>query len=117
MYSDNSSSNSSGKTLEKSDDLKRIVATLNKNYSRLQQKYKINELSIIGSYARGEQTENSDLDIMVDFQEPIGWEVVDLRDELEELLGIPVDLILKAGVIQRRRLYNGILEDAVYVKA
>ncbi|MCK4268923.1 MAG: nucleotidyltransferase family protein [Methanogenium sp.] len=121
MYSDNSSgnsfSNSSSKTLEKSDDLKRIVATLNKNYSHLQEKYKINELSIIGSYARGEQTKNSDLDIMVDFQEPIGWEVVDLRDELEELLGIPVDLILKAGVIQRRRLYNGILEDAVYVKA
>jgi len=57
MYSDNSSgnsfsnsfSNSSGKTLEKSDDLKRIVATLNKNYSRLQEKYKINELSIIGT--------------------------------------------------------------------
>jgi len=108
---------SSGKTSEKSDELKRIVATLNKYYSQLQQKYKINELSIIGSYARGEQTEKSDLDIMVDFQEPIGWEVVDLRDEIQKLLGLPVDLILKAGVIQRRRLYNGILEDAIYVKA
>jgi len=114
------SAKSSGKTRkksEKSDELEKIVATLNENYSLLQQKYKINELSIIGSYARGEQTENSDLDIMVDFEEPIGWEVVDLRDELEELLRLPVDLILKAGVIQRRRLYNGILEDAVYVKA
>jgi len=39
---------------------------------------------------------------MVDFQEPIGWEVVDLRDELEELLGMSVDLILKAGVIQKK---------------
>ena len=117
MYSDNSSGNSFSKTLEESDYLKRIVATLNKNYSHLQQKYKITELSIIGSYARGEQTKNSDLDLMVDFQEPIGWEVVDLRDELQELLGMPIDLILKAGVIQRSRLYNRILEDAVYVKA
>ncbi len=108
---------SSNKTKEQSKDLKRIVASLNKNYSHLQQTYKIHELSIIGSFARGEQTENSDLDILVDFYEPIGWEVVDLRDELEELLGLPVDLILKAGIIQRRRLYNGILEDAVYVKA
>jgi len=90
---------------------------LNKNHSRLQQKYKVNEISIIGSYARGEQTENSDLDIMVDFREPIGWNVVDLRDELEELLGLPVDLILKDGVMQRKKLYDGILEDAVYVKA
>jgi len=90
---------------------------LNKNHSRLQQKYKVNEISIIGSYARGEQTENSDLDIMVDFREPIGWNIVDLRDELEELLGLPVDLILKDGVMQRKKLYDGILEDAVYVKA
>ena len=111
------SDNSTGITLERSDELNRIVALLNKNHSRLQQKYKVNEMSIIGSYARGEQTETSDLDIMVDFREPIGWNVVDLRDELEELLGLPVDLILKDGIMQRKKLYDGILEDAVYVKA
>jgi hypothetical protein len=54
---------------------------------------------------------------MVDFREPIGWNVVDLRDELEELLGLPVDLILKDGIMQRKKIYDGILEDAVYVKA
>ena len=111
------SDNSAGITLERSDELHRIVALLNKNHSRLQQKYKVNEMSIIGSYARGEQTETSDLDIMVDFREPIGWNVVDLRDELEELLGLPVDLILKDGIMQRKKIYDGILEDAVYVKA
>ncbi len=102
---------------EKAKELKRIVTTLNTNFIPLQSKYSIKELSIIGSYARGEQTETSDLDIMVDFKEPIGWEVVDLRDDLEELLGHKIDLILKAGIIQRKRLYKGILEDAVYVKA
>jgi hypothetical protein len=100
----------------KKRELQRIVAIINKNYSPFQQKYNIKEISIIGSYARGEQTEESDLDIMVDFKEPIGWEVVDLRDELEELLGIKVDLILKAGIMQRKRLYFGILEDAIRVK-
>jgi uncharacterized protein len=101
----------------KKRELERIVATLNKNYLSLQQKYNVKEISIIGSYARGEQTKESDIDIMVDFKEPIGWEVVDLRDELERLLGIKVDLILKTGIMQRKRLYSGILEDAVHVKA
>ena len=54
---------------------------------------------------------------MVDFYEPIGWEVVDPRDYLEKGSGINVDLILKAGVMQKERLYSGILEDAIYVKA
>jgi len=98
-------------------ELQKIIAILNKNYPFFQQKYNIKEVSIVGSYARGEQTEESDLDIMVDFKEPIGWEVVDLRDELERLFGIKVDLILKAGVMQRKRIYAGILEDAIYVKA
>ena len=105
------------KTNEKTEELKKIVATLNTNFIPIKTKYNIKELSRIGSYARGEQTETSDLDIMVDFKEPIGWEVVDLRDDLEELLGHKIDLILKAGIIQRKRLYKGILEDAVYVKA
>lgn len=54
---------------------------------------------------------------MVDFTEPIGWEVVDLREELENLSGLKVDLILKAGVKQRKKIYAGIVEDAVYVQA
>ncbi|WP_048152564.1 nucleotidyltransferase family protein [Methanolacinia paynteri] len=76
----------------------------------------IKEPGIIGSYARGEQTEDSDLDIMVDFNKPTGWEVVDLRDDLEKLLGLNVDLILKAGIKQRKKVFDGIKEDAVYIK-
>ncbi|MFA5398705.1 MAG: nucleotidyltransferase family protein [Methanomicrobiales archaeon] len=112
-----SSSTVSKKTIEKAEELKKIVATLNSNFIPLQTKYNIKELSIIGSYARKEQTDKSDLDIMVDFQEPIGWEVVDLRDDLEELLGLKVDLILKAGIMQSKKRYKSILEDAIYVKA
>ena len=96
-------------------ELSEIIGVLKTHYPRFQQKYHITEISIIGSYARGEQTEDSDLDIMVDFTEPIGWEVVDLREELENLSGLNVDLILKAGVKQRKKIYAGIVEDAVYV--
>ncbi len=105
------------KNFERKDELNRIVTLLNKNYQSFQEKYNINEISIIGSFARGEQTEESDLNIMVDFTKPIGWEVVDLRDELEKLPGMKIDLILKAGVMHRKQLFSQILEDAVYVKA
>jgi len=100
-----------------SEELKRIIAKLNENFDILRQEYKIKELSIVGSYARGEQTEDSDLDIMIDFDEPIGLEVVDLRDKLEEILNIKVDLILKPGIMQRKKLYHCMLEDVVHVKA
>ena len=102
---------------EKREELQTIVATLQSGFIPLQRKYHISELSIVGSYARGEQTETSDIDIMVDFREPIGWEVADLRDELEALLGLNVDLILKGGVIQRKQLYKSITEDAIVIQA
>lgn len=98
-------------------DLQEIVGIIREHYPAIQQKYNIAEISIVGSYARQEQTDKSDLDILVEFNEPIGWEVVDLKDDLEKICGIQVDLILKAGVIQRKQVYAGILEDAVYVKA
>lgn len=103
--------------LSESEELKRIIAKLNENFDILRQEYKIKEISIVGSYARGEQTEESDLDVMVDFDEPIGLEVVDLRDKLEEILKIKVDLILKSGIMQRKKLYHSMLEDVVHVKA
>ncbi|MDD4126425.1 MAG: nucleotidyltransferase family protein [Methanomicrobium sp.] len=109
--------NESGRAEERKAQLERIVKTLKENYAHLEKDYGIKELSIIGSYARCDQTDDSDLDIMVDFYEPLGWEVVDLRDELEKILGISVDLVLKAGVVQRKLVFDGILEDAVYVKA
>lgn len=113
----NSGNREHSTTKEKSDELNRIVAALDKNYDYLREKYNIKELGIIGSYARGEQTGDSDLDIMVDFNKPIGWEVVDLRDDLEKLLGLHVDLVLKSGIKQRKKVFDGIKEDAVYVKA
>ena len=97
--------------------MNRIVTALDENYDNFQKKYNIKELGIIRSYARGEQNGDSDLDIMVDFNKLIGWEVVDLRDDLKKLLGLHVDFVLKAGIKQRKKVFDGIKEDVVYVKA
>lgn len=50
-------------------------------------------MGIFGSYARNEANENSDLDILVEFENPIGLDFVSLADELEETLGIKIDLV------------------------
>lgn len=55
-------------------------------------------IAIFGSYGRGQQTKDSDIDILVDFNKPIGIEFIDLADELERILRIKVDLVSRNGV-------------------
>lgn len=51
-------------------------------------------IGIFGSFARGEQTDSSDLDILIDFEEKINLiELIGLEQELSELLGLKVDLV------------------------
>lgn len=56
-------------------------------------RFKLRRLALFGSYARAEQTETSDVDILVDVDPSIGIEFVTLADEIEELLGLPVELV------------------------
>ena len=70
-------------------------------------------MAIFGSYCRGEQTESSDVDILVDFQRPIGIEFIDLANELEKLLKIKVDLVSKNGV--KPQYFKHIEQDLNYV--
>lgn len=75
-----------------------IKETLKINKDRLATKYGLSIIAIFGSYGRGQQTAESDVDILVDFKRPIGVEFIDLADELEGLLKIKVDLVSKNGV-------------------
>ncbi len=62
-------------------------------------KYKAKEIGIFGSYVRGTRQPQSDVDILVDFDEyPSLLEFVGLEDELSEALDIKVDLVMKSGV-------------------
>lgn len=95
--------------------LEDIEAILRKHKEELRERFGVRSIAIFGSYARGEETELSDVDILVEFERPVGWEIVDLRDYLEELLGLPVDLITKNAAMSRKGLWEHIREDLVYV--
>lgn len=70
-------------------------------------------MAIFGSYSRSEQTELSDLDILVEFTESIGVRFIDLAEDLENIVGFKIDLVSKKGVQQK--YLKTINSDLVYV--
>jgi predicted nucleotidyltransferase len=78
----------------------------------LREKFKIKNIGIFGSYAREEESEKSDIDILVEFYAPIGWEFIDLKEFLEEILGKEVDLVTVRAL--KPQLKDSILKEVVF---
>ncbi|MEF8866256.1 MAG: nucleotidyltransferase family protein [Salinibacter sp.] len=76
-----------------------IRAQLRAELPTLRERYNVDRLGICGSYVRGEQTNDSDLDLLVTFTETPGLiEFVGLEHYLEDALGLPVDLGTPGGL-------------------
>ncbi len=75
-----------------------ILTRLRQQKTALCQRYPIQRIALFGSWARGEQRSDSDVDILVDVAPSIGWKFVSLADELEQLLGLKVDLVSSRAV-------------------
>ena len=92
------------------EEMKEIIV---QNQAILEEKYKVKSLAFFGSFVRGEQGEDSDIDVMVEFSEPVGLLFVHLADYLEEILGMKVDLLTPEAVKPNRRKY--IMNELEYV--
>jgi predicted nucleotidyltransferase len=75
-----------------------ILAILKKQKKELEKKYPISELALFGSYARGDNHDQSDIDILVDFNGRIGIEFITLAHELEDIFHTKVDLVSRKGI-------------------
>lgn len=93
--------------------LAEIKSILAKHKQMLVNKYGLKFIAIFGSYSRQQQQETSDIDLMVEFEKPIGIEFIDLADELERLLNIKVDLVSKNGI--KAKYLQQIQQDINYV--
>ena len=89
----------------------RIVATLSANEAKIKS-FGVRSLSLFGSSARGEDTPESDLDFVVEFEKKTFDSYMDLKLFLEELFDRPVDLVLADGI--RPRLRAAILREAIH---
>ena len=92
-------------------ELKKILAA---NRSELQ-KLGVVSLAVFGSVAREESTQQSDIDLLVDFDRDVGlFHLFELQHRLEEIIGVPkIDLIQKGAI--HPALRQKILSEAVNV--
>jgi len=93
-----------------------IKSTLAKHKEELRQKYKIKEIGIFGSYVRGEQKKQSDIDILVEFEESANLSLLDfigIENYLSDFLGIKVDLVEKHTL--KPRIGKHVLEEVVNI--
>lgn len=93
--------------------LEEVKSTLTKLKPELMSKYGVDTLGLFGSIVRDDFTEQSDIDIVVTFNKPVGIEFIDLADELEGKLNRKVDLVSKNGI--KPRYYEVIEPEILYV--
>ena len=95
----------------------RITETLRKECSFLASEYGVKRIGLFGSYAQGLATEASDIDILVEFERPIGFRFIEFAEHLENLLGKPVEVLTPAGLqaVRVDRIGKSIEESVEYV--
>lgn len=95
-------------------NLQEIKAILGQVKSLVQEKYQISELGIFGDYVKGEVKENSQVNILIDYTEPLSLlDLVDMEYYLSDLLKVKADVISKNGLKGKRR--ERILSEVIYV--
>ena len=90
-----------------------ILKLLTKEKPELERRFRVCQMALFGSYGRGDQRADSDVDILVDVDPSIGLEFVSLAKRVEELLGQPVDLVSRRAIKPKSLKY--IEQELIYV--
>lgn len=90
-----------------------ILKLLSQNKDQLENRFKVRRMALFGSYARGDQKAESDVDILVDIDPSVGLEFVTLAEQIEQLLGLPVELVSRRAIKPNKLKY--IEQDLIYV--
>lgn len=90
-----------------------IEKVLKKHKKYLKEKYYVKKIGVFGSYSRGEDRPESDVDILIELFEPLGWEFFDLKEYLEEILSKKVDLVTEYGI--RPQMKDKVFNEVIYV--
>ena len=93
---------------------RKIENILRKHKQELKKRFKLKKIGIFGSYVRDKQGKRSDVDILVEFKEPVSLlEFVAIERHLSELIGKKVDLVMKSAL--KPRIGKHILKEVMYI--
>jgi predicted nucleotidyltransferase len=94
-----------------------IVRLIRERLSTLRQEYGVKKIGLFGSALSDRFTETSDIDLLVEFEQPIGFRFFDLIEYLEGLLGRRVDVLTPDGVdsIRVPSIARTIRDTTIYV--
>jgi len=95
----------------------KVVEILRGKYPYLISEYGFRRIGLFGSYAKGKQTEGSDIDIVAEFERPIGLRFIEFTEYLENILGKKTDVLTPEGVkgIVVKRIARDIEKSIIYV--
>jgi len=79
----------------------------------LTDKFHVSYIGYFGSYSTGQQNEQSDLDLLVEFSEPVGWEFFTIERFLEQTMGLRVDLVTRNSL--KEQIKESILKQVQYI--
>ena len=94
-------------------DKQAIIKQLKKVKPLFSEKYGITELALFGSYSRNEETDKSDIDILVSYKNPLGLNFFDMVYELEDLFKNKTIQVVSRGAI-KPKYFDQIKEDLIY---
>ena len=89
-----------------------ILKVLSEKNEILQQRFGVKTIGLFGSWVREQASPASDIDLLVEFDQPSFDKYMDLKFYLEDLLGKPVDFVLKTAL--KPRLQRLILDEVRY---
>jgi uncharacterized protein len=95
----------------------KIISTLEKELPYLRETFHVQRIGIFGSYAKGNYTEESDIDLVVELEKPMGFKFFDLIDYFEMLFKKRVDVMTKVGLesIRVKEVSDRIKQELIYV--
>jgi len=93
------------------------IRRLRESLPALRADFGVRKLSLFGSVARSAQGADSDVDIIAEFERPMGFRFVEFAERIEEILGAKADVLTPAGVasIRNPRIARSIMESAIDV--
>ena len=95
----------------------KVREILRRELPYLRDNFGVGRIGLFGSFAKGEQRADSDIDILIEFEKPIGLKFVELAEYLEKVLGRGVDVLTPAGIkgIRIKKIAQEIERGIVYV--